>query len=145
MTTNPQAAKEQAWRTLSEAEVFAMRIKQLEMELEIQNIKDELKAKDLQINKLHDKLKQAAQNKGVAADSQRERNRLDEKHRKDGWISSSELLNLFPISKRSLQNYRNKRMIPFHRFGSKIFYKRHEVEEVLKSKGVKAFERSIKK
>lgn len=38
------------------------------------------------------------------------------------WIDKQQLMELFPISNRSLQNYRDKKIIPFAMLGGKPFY-----------------------
>jgi excisionase family DNA binding protein len=47
------------------------------------------------------------------------------------WITTGELCQLLNISKRTAQNYRDKGLIPFSRFGGKIFYDVFDVQSAL--------------
>ena len=38
------------------------------------------------------------------------------------WIDSQQLMQLFPISRRTLQYYRKKKLIPYSKLGGKVFY-----------------------
>ncbi len=52
-------------------------------------------------------------------------------------LDGKELCQLLKISIRSLQNYRDYGLIPFHTIGHKILYKRSEVLESMKKHNVK--------
>lgn len=49
------------------------------------------------------------------------------------WMTSEDVVRKYPISKRTLFNYRKDRKIPFKRFHGKIFYHSHEVEKAMES------------
>lgn len=50
------------------------------------------------------------------------------------WISTKELLSFIPVSKRTLQNYRDQGKIPFVRFHGKIFYSKQQIKVYLNAK-----------
>ena len=49
------------------------------------------------------------------------------------WLDNQEVCDILGISKRTLQEYRNKGLLPFGRFKNKLFYKPEDVEKVLQS------------
>ena len=49
----------------------------------------------------------------------------------DQWFTGERVLNLLKISKRTLQNYRDSGKIGFSQIGSKIYYRRADIEEFL--------------
>jgi len=52
---------------------------------------------------------------------------------KDRWLDNQEMMQLLKISRRTLQAYRDEKVIPFSKVGSKIYYKAADVEKFLKS------------
>ena len=69
--------------------------------------------------------------------------RLEEKEKdaKKEWMDQQEFLLMMKISKRTAQHYRDSGIIPFSQVGSKIYYKRTDVEELLKTHYKKAFKK----
>lgn len=55
----------------------------------------------------------------------------------DTWLDTQEVCLLLKICKRTLQYYRNKRKLPYVRLGSKIFYKKADLEKYLKKHYIK--------
>ncbi len=51
---------------------------------------------------------------------------------KEIYYSGEEIQDMLCISKRSLQNYRDKRLIPFTTIGGKVLYPQTAINEVLK-------------
>ena len=49
------------------------------------------------------------------------------------WLTSEQAQNKLNVSAKTLQTYRDKRIIPFSQFGSKILYKNTDIEEHLMS------------
>ena len=49
----------------------------------------------------------------------------------DELLTSDELISFLKISNRTLQSYRDKRIIPFYQVGRKTFYKKTEVVKAL--------------
>ncbi len=49
------------------------------------------------------------------------------------WMTSEDVVRKYPISKRTLFNYRKDGRIPFERFHGKIFYHSQEVEKAMES------------
>lgn len=49
------------------------------------------------------------------------------------WIKSKEVQKLLQISAGTLQNLRNRRMIPFTRLGGVIYYSREDLKKVLEN------------
>ncbi|HEY5124454.1 MAG TPA: helix-turn-helix domain-containing protein [Ignavibacteria bacterium] len=47
------------------------------------------------------------------------------------WISSEEVCHLLLISKRTLQSYRDRGILPFAQIGRKIYYKASDIDEYL--------------
>ena len=44
------------------------------------------------------------------------------------WLSKKEVCEILSISERTLQKYRDNKIIPFTRFGNRIFYKTEDVK-----------------
>ena len=55
------------------------------------------------------------------------------------WLSGDELCKLLRVSKRTLQNYRDKRVIPFSQIGRKIYYKYSDIVDYLELHYVKPY------
>lgn len=55
-----------------------------------------------------------------------EQNPLTEK-----WLDNEEAARLLKVGYRSLQNYRDKGILPFTILGGKVFYKASDIEQVL--------------
>jgi hypothetical protein len=49
------------------------------------------------------------------------------------WIDNADASRILKISGRSLQNYRDKGILPFSTIGGKIYYKASDIEAVLES------------
>lgn len=49
------------------------------------------------------------------------------------WLDNQEVCDILGISKRTLQEYRAKGLLPFGRIKNKLFYKPEDVEKVLQS------------
>ena len=47
------------------------------------------------------------------------------------WISSEEVCHLLMISKRTLQSYRDRGILPFAQIGRKIYYKTSDIDDYL--------------
>lgn len=47
------------------------------------------------------------------------------------WLNSKEVLTILKVSPKTLQNYRDRRLIPFSQVGNKIFYPLNGIEEFL--------------
>ena len=47
------------------------------------------------------------------------------------WLTGDDLCKLLRVSKRTLQNYRDKRVIPFSQIGRKIYYKYSDIVDYL--------------
>jgi phage pi2 protein 07 len=62
---------------------------------------------------------------------------LNEKSKKSGdllserWLDSSEVVRALKISNRTLQNYRDRNMIPFSKIGNKVYFKASDIERFL--------------
>ena len=54
------------------------------------------------------------------------------------YLTSEEVCSLFGLSKRSLQNYRDSRQIPYTSIGGKILYPQSEIYKLLESHYVQA-------
>ena len=54
------------------------------------------------------------------------------------WLSSEEVCHLLMISKRTLQNYRDRGILPFAQIGRKIYYKASDIDEYLEAHYIKA-------
>ena len=59
---------------------------------------------------------------------------LNEKQQKrlGCWFDNEEVCEILSIGKRTLQSYREKRIIPYTQVGHKIYYKPQDVEALLK-------------
>lgn len=53
------------------------------------------------------------------------------------WLDNQDVCLLLKISKRTLQYYRDNRIIPFSRIGHKCYYKILDVEKLLKDSEIK--------
>jgi excisionase family DNA binding protein len=54
------------------------------------------------------------------------------------WLTGDEICKLLRVSKRTLQNYRDKRVIPFSQIGRKIYYKVSDIEDYLNNHHIKS-------
>jgi len=54
------------------------------------------------------------------------------------WLSGDIVCHLLGISKRTLQNYRDRNIIPFSQAGRKIYYKAEDIDEYLERHYIKA-------
>jgi len=48
------------------------------------------------------------------------------------WLHNGDVCRLLNISKRTLQHYRDRRIIPYTQFAGKILYKESDLEKILK-------------
>jgi len=55
------------------------------------------------------------------------------------WLSNEDVCCLLGISKRTLQNYRDQRRIPFYQIGRKIYYKVNDVDYFLEMHHIKSY------
>jgi hypothetical protein len=51
---------------------------------------------------------------------------------KEQWLDIQDTCNLLKISKRTLQSYRDKQILPFSQIGGKIYFRAIDIEEHLK-------------
>lgn len=49
------------------------------------------------------------------------------------WLDNQDVCNILGISKRTLQTYRDKGLLPFSRIKNKLFYRPEDVERLLQS------------
>jgi|AGTN01.1.fsa_nt_gi hypothetical protein len=56
----------------------------------------------------------------------------------DEWVDSKEARKILRVSAKTLQNYRDNRIIPFSQFGYKIYYKREDLEDFFNRHYIKA-------
>lgn len=54
------------------------------------------------------------------------------------WLSSEDVCHLLLISKRTLQTYRDRGILPFAQIGRKIYYKASDIDEYLNQHYIKA-------
>ena len=57
------------------------------------------------------------------------------------WLTGDEICKLLRVSKRTLQNYRDNRIIPFSQIGRKIYYKYSDIVDYLELHYVKPYYR----
>ena len=51
----------------------------------------------------------------------------------DKWLDNQDVCQLLHISKRTLQQYRTNKVLPFSQVGAKIYYRASDIDEYLKS------------
>ncbi|MFZ6053467.1 helix-turn-helix domain-containing protein [Halocola ammonii] len=51
----------------------------------------------------------------------------------EGWLDNNQVCEILRISKRQLQNYRDRSVLPFSQFGTKIYYRWEDIENHLMS------------
>ena len=56
----------------------------------------------------------------------------------DKWLSSEEVCYLLMISKRTLQSYRDRGILPFAQIGRKLYYKASDIQAYLELHYIKA-------
>ena len=54
------------------------------------------------------------------------------------WLHNGDVCKLLNISKRTLQHYRDTGVLPFSQIGHKCYYRREDVDRLLKTKSVKS-------
>lgn len=64
--------------------------------------------------------------------SQNREKRLSWKHRT--WLFNEDLLEMIPVSSRTLQTYRDMEVLPFGKLGNICFYKKSDVEKMLEER-----------
>lgn len=57
---------------------------------------------------------------------------LDQQSRHTNWLHNGDVCRLLNISKRTLQDYRDRGIIPYTQFVGKILYRVSDLEEILK-------------
>jgi hypothetical protein len=55
------------------------------------------------------------------------------------WLTGDEVCRIFGISKRCLQNWRDKRIIPFYQISRKIYYKASDIDDFLERYHIKSY------
>ena len=55
------------------------------------------------------------------------------------WLSTDDVCWILGISKRTLQNYRDQRKLPFYQVGRKIYYKGVDVDAFLEQHHIKSY------
>lgn len=66
------------------------------------------------------------------------RNRLNQiQPIKFGWLDPGDVCGMLHICKRTLENYRLKKLIPYSTIGGKYFYRREDIEEILQKNMVR--------
>ena len=58
---------------------------------------------------------------------------LEKQYDGEIWLDSQDIYQLLHISKRTLQSWRDNGIIPYHRHGRMIWYKRHEVDAAIEN------------
>ena len=51
---------------------------------------------------------------------------------KEKWLDNQEMILLLKVSKRTLQMYRDEKLIPYSQVGNKMYYKATDIEKFLK-------------
>lgn len=59
----------------------------------------------------------------------------------NGWLDNQAVCQILNISKRSLQNFRDKGLIPYSQIGHKCFYKQEDVKEFLERNRIEALKK----
>jgi excisionase family DNA binding protein len=54
------------------------------------------------------------------------------------WLTSEEVCHILKISKRTLQSYRDRGILPYAQVGRKIYYKASDIDEYLDAHYIKA-------
>lgn len=52
------------------------------------------------------------------------------------WLDNQDLMQMLHVSARTLQRWRDEKIIPFTKIKGKIWYKKEEVDELLRSRGI---------
>lgn len=66
-----------------------------------------------------------------------------EKERENRWLTGEEVLGILNVSPKTLQTYRDKRMISYSQVGNKIFYRLSDIDAFLESHHIKRKEVKI--
>lgn len=53
------------------------------------------------------------------------------------WLDNQEVCQLLNISKRTLQSYRDNRILPYSQIGYKCFYKKKDIEKLIEKSIIK--------
>lgn len=61
----------------------------------------------------------------------------EESHINSQWLDNQDVCMLLHVSKRTLQYYRDNRIIPFSRIGNKCYYKVTDIEKLLSDSEIK--------
>lgn len=61
----------------------------------------------------------------------------DDPSRLDGWLDNTDVCEIFGIGKRTLQNYRNKGILPYSQINHKCYYRPEDVQAFLERHAVK--------
>jgi excisionase family DNA binding protein len=54
------------------------------------------------------------------------------------WLTSEEVCHILKISKRTLQSYRDREILPYAQIGRKIYYKASDIDDYLDAYYIKA-------
>jgi len=54
------------------------------------------------------------------------------------WVKSEDARQMFGVSRKTWQTWRDNKYIPFSQFGQKIYYNLNDLDEFLKSRQIKA-------
>ena len=65
--------------------------------------------------------------------------RLNTKQLSEIWLDIQDACQLLKISKRTLQSYRDKGILPFSQYGGKIYFRANDIEDHLKRNYNKGF------
>lgn len=60
----------------------------------------------------------------------------------NGWLDNQTVCQILSISKRSLQTFRDKGLIPYSQIGHKCFYKQEDVKEFLEKNRVELLKKA---
>ncbi|MFH0761434.1 MAG: helix-turn-helix domain-containing protein [Bacteroidota bacterium] len=61
------------------------------------------------------------------------------------WLTTAEAADYLRVTSRTMQNYRDRGMIPFSQVGSKIYYKPSDLEEYLQQHYVPGFQTNVRR
>jgi hypothetical protein len=59
----------------------------------------------------------------------------------NGWLDNQAVCQIFGISKRSLQTFRDKGLIPYSQIGHKCFYRQEDVKEFLEKNRIEVIKK----
>jgi len=56
----------------------------------------------------------------------------------NNWLTIEDVIRILNVSRRTLQSYRDKRLIPYYQVGRKILFKNTDIDDFLERHHVKA-------